>query len=223
MPTNELYHHKLKIIVADDHYLFRSGFIMVLKETHIISYIKEAENGKEVLDILQAENFDVVFMDISMPVMNGFTATKEIKCKFPQTKVIAISMYEDDQHMTEMFQYGATGYLFKNTDKEEIEKALEEVFFNNNLYWPQKAGDKLFKKIVLKKQEQDNSDNKLFSKREKEIITLICHEFSTKEIANQLHLSQRTISWHRENIMQKTQAKNAAGLVAFALTHDILK
>ena len=78
MSTNELYHHKLKVIVADDHHLFRSGFIMVLKGTHMISHIKEAENGKDVLDILQSDNFDVVFMDISMPVMNGFVATKEI-------------------------------------------------------------------------------------------------------------------------------------------------
>jgi len=219
MPTIELYHHKLKIIVADDHHLFRSGFIMALKETHMTSYIKEAENGKEVLDILRSENFDVVFMDISMPVMNGFVATKEIKCKFPQTRVIAISMYEDDQHMTEMFQHGATGYLFKNTDKEEIEKALEEVYFNNNLYWPKKVGDKLFRKVILKKESTDNSNNKLFSDREKEIIKLICQEFSTKEIANHLNLSQKTISWHRENILQKTQSKNTAGLVAFALTN----
>jgi len=221
MSSSELYHHKLKIIVADDHQLFRSGFIMALHATHIISYIKEAENGKEVLDILQSENFDVVFMDISMPVMNGFVATKEIKRKYPQTKVIAISMYEDDQHMTEMFQYGATGYLFKNTDKEEIEKALEEVYFNNNLYWPKKAGDKLFRKVILKKESNDNSNSTLFSDREKEIIRLICQEFSSKEIANQLHLSQKTISWHRENILQKTKSKNTAGLVTFALLNGI--
>jgi DNA-binding NarL/FixJ family response regulator len=222
MLVHEPLSDQLKVIVADDHHLFRSGFIMVLKETHMISYIKEAENGKEVLDVLQTENFDLVFMDISMPVMNGFVATKEIKKRFPQTKIIAISMYEDDQHMSEMFQNGATGYLFKNTDKEEIERALEEVFFNNNLYWPKKAGDKLFRKVVLKKESNKNSSNKLFSDREKEIITLICQEFSTKEIANRLHLAQKTISWHRENILQKAQTKNTAGLVAFALTHDLV-
>ena len=223
MSSNVLTEYKLKVIVADDHHLFRSGIIMALKKIHIVSQIREAENGREVLEILAQEHFDVVLMDISMPVMNGSIATKEISRKFPETKIIAVSMYEDDQHMTDMFHNGASGYLFKNTDKEEIKKALEEVVFNNNRYWPKKLGDKLFNRIILKKQTQDKSCNGLLSDREKEIISLICREFSTKEIASYLHLSQKTISWHRENLMQKTQSKNTAGLVAFAFTHEIVR
>ena len=223
MFTTELIDHKIKVIVADDHHLFRAGIKTVLKEIQIISHIKEAENGREVLDLLSEGHFDLVLMDISMPVMNGFVATKEIMQRFPQTKVIAVSMYEDDQHMMNMFHNGAMGYLFKNTDRDEIKNALIEVMFNGGYYWPKEMNNKLFNRIILKKRVQNNCYNELFSDREKEIISLICREFSTREIANHLHLSQKTISWHRENIMQKTQTKNTAGLVAFAFTHAIIK
>jgi DNA-binding NarL/FixJ family response regulator len=212
----------MKVLIADDHQLFRFGVISVLKEFDFVSKIQEAENGKEVLDLLKREHFDVVLMDISMPVMNGVVATKEITRHYPKTKVIAVSMYEDEQHMISMFHSGAVGYLFKNTDKNEIKNALEEVVFKGNLYWPKGVGDKLFNKMILRKRAHDSSCDKLFSKREKEIISLICREFSTKEIAFHLHLSQKTVSWHRENLLQKSQVKNTAGLVAFALTHELV-
>ena len=223
MITNESTTHKLKVIVADDHHLFRSGIILTLQGIKMISHIREAENGKEVLDILETDYYDIVLMDISMPVMNGILATKEITKHFPKTKVIAVSMYEDDQHMMFMFHNGAMGYLFKNTNKNEIENALEEVVFKHNLYWPKSVGDKLFNKMILKKRIENDTCNELFSDREKEIISLICHEFSTKEIADHLHLSQKTVAWHRENLMQKSHAKNMAGLVVFALHHELVK
>jgi DNA-binding NarL/FixJ family response regulator len=223
MRSDEFTDPKLKVIVADDHSLFRSGIMIVLKEIQIISQIREAENGREVLEILEGEHFDVVLMDIAMPVMNGFIATKEIIRRFPKTQVIAVSMYEDDQHMMDMFHNGAMGYLFKNTDRDEIKNALTEVVFKGSYYWPKEMNNKLFNRIILKKRVQNDSCSELFSNREKEIISLICREFSTREIANHLHLSQKTISWHRENIMQKTQTKNTAGLVAFAFTHEIVK
>lgn len=223
MSADILTNHKLKVIIADDHCLFRSGIMTALNEIHIISQMREAENGREVLEILELEHFDVVLMDISMPVMNGFIATKEIIRRFPKTQIIAVSMYEDEQHMKDMFHNGAMGYLFKNTDRDEIKNALVEVVFNGGYYWPKEMNNKLFNKIILKKRIQNDSYNELFSNREKEIISLICREFSTREIANHLHLSQKTISWHRENLMQKTQTKNTAGLVAFAFTHEIIK
>jgi two-component system response regulator DegU len=223
MSANVLFDHKLTVIVADDHRLFRSGIMIALKEIQIISRIREAENGREVLEILESEHFDAVLMDISMPVMNGFIATKEIIRRFPKTQVIAVSMYEDDQHMMDMFHNGARGYLFKNTDRDEIKNALVEVVINGSYYWPKEMNNKLFNRIILKKRVQNDSYNELFSNREKEIIALICREFSTREIADHLHLSQKTVSWHRENLMQKSQTKNTAGLVAFAFTHDIVK
>lgn len=222
MPVNGFIEHKIKVIVADDHHLFRAGIISVLKKIELVTQIKEAEDGREVLQILEGEFFDVVLMDISMPVMNGIAATKEICKKFSRTKVIAISMYEDEEHMKEMFLIGAMGYLFKNTDKEEITKALEEVVFSGNRYWSKKASDKLFNKIILKKEAQDKTSGELFSDREKEIIRLICQQYSSKEIADHLHLSQKTVSWYRDNLLQKTQCKNVAGLVAYAFTHELL-
>jgi DNA-binding NarL/FixJ family response regulator len=223
MSTGNIANPLLKVIVADDHRFFRSGIIMALNELQVIEQVEEAENGKDVLQLLESGHFDLVLMDISMPVMNGIVTTKEITKKFPDTKVIAISMYEDDQHIIEMFQNGAKGYLFKNTDKEEIGYALNEVVTNDRLYWPKKLGDKLFNKIILKKQAAKTEYCELFSDREKEIIKLICNELSTKEIASVLNLSQKTVAWHRENLMMKAQTKNTAGLVAFAFTHDIMK
>jgi DNA-binding NarL/FixJ family response regulator len=206
----------IKVIVADDHEFFRIGFKSVLKELDFISEIVEAENGKQAIQQVAEKNYPLVFMDILMPVMNGMEATRILIRDFPDVKVIALSMYEDFKHVIEMIELGARGYLFKNTDTDEIKTAILKVM-NNELAFSRYLSASLISSLVHKDKMMKKKYNEMISIREKEILTLICREYNTHEIAESLFLSERTVDWHRQNLLQKTNSKNIAGLVLFAL------
>jgi DNA-binding NarL/FixJ family response regulator len=213
----------MKILIVDDHELFRHGLISVLKKLDFVSKVKEAENGKEAIEELNKENdYEVVFMDINMPVMNGADATKVIKRNFASLKVIALTMYEDQKHVIEMIESGASGYIVKNTDSREIKTALLKVM-NNELFFSKQISESLISSIVYKHRVQRNQFNDLISNREKEILCLICHEYTTKEIASSLFISEKTVDWHRLHLLQKTNSKNIAGLVIFAVKQGIIE
>jgi len=210
----------LKIIVADDHPLFRLGIKTLLTQLDFVDEVKEAENGVQVIELLKGNFFDIVFMDVIMPVTNGIDVTKKIKKEFSRTRVIALTMYEDQRHILEMFEAGASGYLLKNTNTEEIKNSIFKVMNNQVCFSNQLSENYL--KLLIGKLKLNVFANGELSKREKEILLLICNQHSTKEIAEKLFLSEKTISWHRENIMLKTGSKNMAGLVMYAYRHRLI-
>ena len=213
--------NSMKILIADDHQLFRFGLISVLNRFDFISKIQEAENGKEVITEMAREPYDVIFMDINMPVMNGKDATKIVKRDYPDVKVIALTMFDDQRHVIEMIESGASGYIIKNTNDYEIKTALLKVT-NNELYFSRQISESLIASIVHKHKTRRNQYNELISKREKEILYFICCEYTSKEIAESLFLSEKTVDWHRLNLLQKTNSKNTAGLVLFAIRCGII-
>jgi DNA-binding NarL/FixJ family response regulator len=221
MSANIFTDHKLKMIVADDHQLFRLGLISVLKKFDFISKIQEAENGREVIEEVTKENYEVILMDINMPVMNGSDATKVVKRKFPDVKVIALTMFEDQKHVIEMIESGASGYIIKNTNENEIKTALLKVT-NNELYFSRQISESLITSLVNKHTMKRSQYNDQLSNREKEILFFICKEYTSREIAESLYLSEKTVDWHRLNLLQKTHSKNIAGLVLFALRCGII-
>lgn len=212
----------MKIIIADDHELFRIGLKSVLKKFDFVTKIQEAENGKEVIDEMVKENYDVIFMDLTMPVMNGIDATRILKQNFPDVKVIALTMFEDQRHVIEMIEVGAAGYIIKNTDNHEIKNALLKVM-KNELYFSRQISEELIESLAYKHKTKKNQCNDLISNREKEILRLICCEYTSKQIAESLFLSEKTIDWHRLNLLQKTNSKNIAGLVIFAIKGGIIE
>lgn len=211
----------MKVLIVDDHQLFRFGLISVLKNFEFISTIQEAENGKEAVEEVLRGNYDVVLMDINMPVMNGTDATRIIKQDFPEVKVIALTMFEDQKHVIEMIESGASGYIIKNTNSMEIKEALLKVA-NNELYFSRQISESLITSLIFKHKVRKNQYNELISTREKEILYLICREYTSKEIAESLFLSEKTVDWHRLHLLQKTNSKNIAGLVLFALRCGII-
>ena len=211
----------MNILIADDHQLFRIGLKSVLKELDFVQKIQEVENGKQAVEEVTSQYYEIVLMDINMPVMNGTDATRVIKRDFPEVKVIAVSMYEDQRHVIEMIEAGASGYIIKNTDDTEIKNALLKVI-NDELYFSKQISESLIKSLVYKHKSKKNYYNSLISNREKEILYLICREYTTREIAESLYLSEKTIDWHRLNLLQKTDSKNAAGLVIYALRCGII-
>ena len=209
-----------KILVADDHQLFRKGMESTLKTLKTVKQVFQAENGLEVINFLNNEMVDVIFMDIKMPVQDGIATTKMVTKHYPDIKVIAVSMFDDRDNILEMFKAGACGYLLKNTNKEELSDAITEVM-NGGKYYSKEVSDVLLQKMINLNLHKSKTLLEPLTEREKEVLCLICEQLSTKEIAERIFLSDKTIEGHRLKLLQKTQSRNMAGLVMFAIEHRI--
>ncbi|RKE04568.1 response regulator transcription factor [Marinifilum flexuosum] len=207
----------LKIAVVDDHELFREGLKFLLEQQMENCEIKEAGNGKDLMTLLSGWYADIVLMDIEMPVMNGIESSKEVCKKYPNTKIIALSMHANENYYSEMINAGAKAFLLKNSKFEEVQQAIEAVI-NDNSFFSTEILESIFKNLSHK---HDNKSD--LTQRETEILYNICKGLSNHEIANQLCISKRTVDKHRENLLLKTQSKNTASLVVYAIKHHIFE
>lgn len=216
-------HNTIKIILADDHEIFRDGFTVMMKKQTEIELIAEARNGEQLLSLVTRHQPDVVLTDIKMPVMDGIESTRIITAKYPQVGIIALSMFDDDHLIIDILEAGAKGYLLKNAQKKEIIEAIKTVN-RNEPYYCNNTSQKLAKMIAQSHLHEGKPvKNAGFTQRELEIIQLICNQYSNKEISEELHLSVRTIEGYREQILEKTNAKNTVGIVIYAIRHHIYK
>lgn len=210
----------IRISLVDDHALFRNGLKLLLDNTNNLKVVAEAANGKEFVDQLTPDNApDVVLMDISMPVMNGIEATREAIGIAPQMKIIALSMFGEEEYYYEMINAGAKGFLLKNSDIADVLKAIEQVVAGNSFF----SQDILYN-VIRKFQphkEPDTSDAN-FSKRELQVLKEICKGLSNQEIADSLFISKRTVDKHRSNLLSKTNSKNTANLIMYAIKNKII-
>lgn len=213
----------IKLMIADDHEIFRDGFKLMLTKYPEIILIGEAANGKELVDEAMNLQPDVIITDIKMPVMDGIEATKMIIERFPDMGIIGLSMYDEDDLIVEMLEAGAKGYLIKNAGKEQITEAIRTVY-NNDPYYCKTTSHKLTNMIARSRFNPYKKTAKAeFSEREIEIIDLVCKELTNKEIADKLFLSVRTVEGHRLKILEKMNVKNSVGLVVYALKNGIVK
>lgn len=211
----------INIIIADDHELFRDGLKLMLSKYPEIRIIAEAENGRELVEFTFAHKPDVVLTDIKMPIMDGIEAAKKITAQQPQTGIIGLSMFDEDDLIIDMLEAGAKGYLLKNSDKSEIVDAIVTVY-NQDPYYCRNTSRKLTQMIARSKFNPYSKKDRIeFSEREKEIITLICQEFTNKEIGEKLFISSRTVEGHRVKILEKMDVKNTVGLVVYAIRHNL--
>jgi two-component system, NarL family, response regulator NreC len=213
----------IRVVIADDHEIFRDGFRVLLKKQKHIELVGEAENGKLLLQLIEETNPDVVITDIRMPEMDGLAVTRSLQKNYPEIAVIALTMFDEESLIVDMLEAGAKGYLLKNAPKEEILEAIDAVA-KDEVYFCRHTSPKL---IGLIGQSNYNPFKKNFpdvlSPQEKRIISLICQEYSSKEIATQLNLSVRTIESYRLGLLDKIKAKNVAGLVVYAIKNDLYK
>ena len=211
----------IKVIVADDHPVFRDGMAGALGRMKPISKISMAANGMEVLSLLEHDNHDLVLMDIGMKPMDGIETTDIIRKRFPHVKVIALSMSDDVRSVTRMFEKGASGYLLKNADTEEIEAAIRAVMKGEQYFSKEVSGILLNHVNNLKQSKASAEVSNYHKQRLREIIFLICHELTTAEIARALSLSERTIDDYRVEILKTTFSRNSAGIVKYAIANGI--
>ena len=211
----------VKIILADDHEIFRDGFHSLLKNQPGITLLAEAADGQQLVNLTAKHLPDVVLTDIVMPGMDGIQATRIISAKYPQVAIIALSIFNDDKLVLDMIDAGAQGYLLKSAHKTEIINAINTVA-QHQTYFCNNTRARLSKLISHSRLNPNNAAEKIsFTVKEKEIICLICRQFSTREIAKELHLGVRTIEGYRERILKKINARNTAGIVIYAIRHNI--
>lgn len=211
----------ITIIIADDHELFRDGFKVLLNKIKSVQLVAEASNGEELIQLVQHHRPDIVITDIKMPVMDGITATRNLAKQFPQTGIIALSMFEEENLIVDMLEAGAKGYLLKNAQKTEILHAITEVYHGHNYYCAE-TNKKLINLIARSAHDsQYRVGRNDFNDKEINIIRLICQEMSNREIAEHLNLSKRTVEGYRDRIMEKIGAKNSIGIVIYAVRHNI--
>lgn len=215
----------IKIILADDELLFRKGVVFMLEREKKFEILFEASNGEELVEYLnnnQNNLPDIILMDLKMPLVNGVEATKKIHKKFPFIKIIALTSYDSKPFIINMIQEGASSYLVKNASPFEMINTIQEVadkgFYYNELIMKIIQEDEVFGNRKIK----SSFDEDYLTIREKEILELICFQLSTNEIAEKLFISPRTVEGHRNNLLLKTESKNIAGLVVYAIQNKIV-
>jgi len=215
---------KINILIADDHKIVRDGIISLLSDEAELKIIAQAENGVEVLKIIENENIDIVIMDISMPKMNGIDCTKKIKEKHPNIQILILSMFSEEQYIKEVFKSGASGYILKNSGKEELLDAIKTIYSGKAYYSPE-ITQTYIESLLNPDKKKTNNENIIseLTIRELEILELIVNEYSNHEIADKLFISIRTVDAHRRNLLNKIDVKNTAGLVKFAISNNLFK
>lgn len=216
-------HNQISIVIADDHDFFREGLVKVLNMTGMVQIVGEASNGQELVELAQKLDPDLLIVDIGMPILNGIDAVKHIAELGLRARVIALSMHSEDAIIIKMLEAGAMGYLDKNTSKEELFEAIDSVVVHNRVYFPASINAHMLDLLSTSNYKPFPEETLVFTDREIEVIKLVCLEFSNKEIANQLQLSQRTIETHRARIMERMNVKSVAGLVAYAYSNGLVK
>ncbi|MBN1951080.1 MAG: response regulator transcription factor [Bacteroidales bacterium] len=212
----------ITIGIVDDHAIFRDGLKSVLSQIDGFYVVFEAMTGIDFLEILRDTKPDIVLMDISMPEMDGIRATEKALERHPHLKIIALSSYSDHIYYYKMIKAGAEGFVLKKSGKEELEKAIMEVYNGNN-FFPQDLLKNLIFKISHEGREAMNESDIVLSKRETEVLQLICTGNTNSEIADKLFISPKTVDNHRTNLLQKTNTKNAAHLVMFAIKNHLIE
>ena len=207
----------VKIIIVDDHLIFRKGLNTILNELENVKVVGEAGNGHELLELLKKQDADLIFVDIKMPVMDGIEATRKVLQKFPEIKVIALTMFDEIGYFNEITDAGAMGFLLKKTTREELGNAIEQVMAGESYFSAE------FMNSINKYMQPRKAPDISLTDREREVLKLICKGWANPEIARHLCLSQRTIDGHRAKLFEKTGAKNAPNLVMYALKHGLVK
>ncbi len=211
---------KYKIVLVDDHDILREGLKFTLTGIDFAEIIAEASNGKEFLEIMQTAKPDIVLMDIAMPIMDGIEATTTILKTMPELKIIALTMFGDEEYYFKMVHAGVRGFVLKKSGIDELEKAIEAVTRGENYF-----SNELLRNIIVNiTQHKIKGPNgtELLTKRELEVLQQICNGLSKNEIAEKLHISPKTIEGHRNNLLAKTNSKNTISLVLYAIKNKII-
>jgi two-component system, NarL family, response regulator NreC len=212
----------IKIIAADDHEIYQDGLNLLCSNLKGIQLLGMAQNGRELIGMVEELQPDVVLTDIKMPIMDGIEATRYIVNNFVGVGVIALTMYEEEQQITDMLEAGAMGYLVKNASKDEVQEAITKVYNGQNYYCRQTA-TKITRLISRSRFNPAKQHQKVvFTDKEIEVIKLICKGLTNKEIARDINLSYRTVEGYRIKIQEKMDVHNTASIIIYAIKNQLV-
>lgn len=211
----------VSVVIVDDHKIFRDGFKLLLKQFPFVQLIGEASNGHEFLELIENLKPDIVFMDINMPRLNGIEAARLALEINPEMKIIALTTFPDEEYVEQMLMAGVEGYMLKNSEIEEFEKAIKKIYKGGN-YFSGEILAILSRNISRSRQLADLKGNLPdFSPREKEILHLLCHGYNNKQISELIHLNTKTIEKYKSILFRKTNCMNTVNLVIYAFKNQL--
>lgn len=214
--------NEIKVAIADDHKIFRKGVILSMRSYTNIKFIMEADNGEDLLEKIAVEQPDVILCDLKMPIKDGIDSTKMITKNYPNIRVIILTMYEDERFVGHLMDCGAAGYLLKSTEPSEIKKAIMDVM-RTGFYLNPFVNKVLIKKNYSKQKFNPSLTSEIvLSEREKEVLTLVCMEFTAAEIAGKMDISSRTVEAIKDRLMERFGVKNSVGLVFYAMKNSLI-
>lgn len=211
----------IRVLLVDDHPLVIDGIQARLEDEGGIEVVGRANNGREAIEAAQSLQPDVILMDISMPVMNGLEATRELQQTMPETRVLILSMHDNREYMVQLIQSGAKGYILKDVSAAEMVSAVETVY-RGGTYFSSSASQTLFSQFETPEASVTPSASGL-TRRETTVLKLLAEGRNNKEIAKVLGISVRTVETHRQNIKSKLDIHTAAGLTRYAIEHDLVQ
>ena len=211
----------INIVIVDDHKIFLEGLTALLNNINEIKVIATATNGNEMLKLLESNVVDIVITDINMPEMDGMKLSTEIKKRHPSVKILALSMHNEGNIISKMLKNGISGYILKDTGKEELLQAIEAVW-RGETFFSEEVKTTLMESMIPGKKSKNSNSLYELSEREKEILKLIAHEFTQQQIADKLFISPHTVIFHRRKLLYKFDVKNTAGLIKAAMEKGLL-
>ncbi|MBR9867159.1 MAG: response regulator transcription factor [Oceanospirillales bacterium] len=212
---------KIRIVLVDDHPLVLEGIIARLEDEPSLDVVGSANDGAQALTLIDEVQPDVVLMDISMPVMNGFEATERLRAEQPNVRVLILSMHESREYILKLIQCGAAGYVLKDVSSNELITAIKTVY-SGATYFSAGASQSLFSQADFQPSGQASESKEVLTCREQEVLRLLAQGASNKAMARQLDISVRTVETHRQNIKTKLDIQTAAGLTRYAIEHNLI-
>lgn len=214
---------KIKLGLTDDHLLFRRGLASILATYEQIQVVLQTSSGPELLEQLLHTELDVVLLDLEMPEMNGIQTAEALREQYPDLKILILSMYDDDHFIQHLMEVGANGYLLKDAEPDEVVQAVVAAA-KNGFYFSERVSKVVLQGLANKKKVKPIFRNQVrLTKRELQVLQLICEEQTNNEIGEQLFLSPRTIEGYRNRLLEKTGVRNTAGLVVFAIRNELFQ
>lgn len=213
---------KKKIIIAEDQTLVRQGLRSLLESEENVEIVAEAEDGLEAIKCVEKYSPELVLLDLAMPTMSGLSALKDIKNRFPDTKILALTFHASEEYILEAFEHGADGYCLKNDSHTELLIAINSVLAGKSYISPSVSGKVLEGYLEGRKRLKDESSWKRLTQREKEVLKLVGESYSSTDIGEILSISPKTVDKHRSNIMNKLNLHSASALTAYAIEKGLV-
>lgn len=214
---------KKKVVIAEDHQLFREGLKAMLAAREDLEVVAEAQDGLEAIRNVRKHAPDLLLLDLSMPRLSGISVLNDVRTLFPEMKILALTIHESDQYVLETFKAGVNGYCIKDASREELLMAIETVLAGKTYISPGIADEVMEGYLTGRKKLKEKSDWETITQREREVLKLLAEGYMNKEIGDLLSISTKTVEKHRANIMSKLDLHNAAALTAYAIEQGLVE